>query len=305
MENLKNIAVIYGGSSSEREISIQSGLGVHQAILDLGYKSFLKDFNDLDDLANLKDYDMVFIALHGIEGEGGKLQQDLASLGIKYTGSSSIACQNTWNKWKCKEILASKGISTPRGFTCPANELESCSPFEKFRTIYSEIPDSLFMKPEEDGSSVDIYEIKNDYDYHKALGDCKNMKRSFIFEEAIRNREFTVTIIDKRCFPIIEIKTDNQFYDYDAKYLSDETSMTEANSSVLDLEAANKIAINAYNALGCIGWARVDLLQDENGVLYVIEINTVPGMTSHSCVPKSGSFINLSYQEIVQKIINA
>ena len=126
-----------------------------------------------------------------------------------------------------------------------------------------------------------------------------------MFEEYIHGREITVTIIDKECFPPIEIITKNEFYDYDAKYISDDTLHVEAKLTQNELDEIKLIAINAFEALDCKAWARVDLIQDKKGNFYVIEINTVPGMTSHSNVPKSGSLLGFSYNEVVEKIIDA
>ena len=134
---------------------------------------------------------------------------------------------------------------------------------------------------------------------------CINKSREFIFEEEIKGKEYTLTIINNECFPPIEIQTKNDFYDYDAKYISNETVLAEAKLSDKELDLMNKISLKAYKALNCSGWARVDILGDEDGNLYVLEINTVPGMTSHSCVPKSGGFACLSYSDVVTKIISS
>ena len=306
MENLKNIAVIYGGSSSEREISLQSGSGIYEAVRALGHESSLIDFNDLIDLTELKNNDLIFIALHGFEGEGGGLQKKLDELNIPFTGSRYPACVNTWNKRKSKEILKANNINTPKWLEISEfskdilqNGLQDKS-FDKFKPF-----NTIFLKPEEDGSSVDIFKITNDEDLKKSYESCTNRKRGFLFEEYVDGKEFTVTIINNKCLPAIEIVTDNEFYDYDAKYISNETDLVETKLSDTALNEINDISLNAYNALGCSGCARVDLLQDREGVFYVIEINTVPGMTPHSCVPKSGSFIGLSYKDIVKKIIDA
>ena len=306
MENLKNIAVIYGGSSSEREISLQSGSGIYEAVRALGHESSLIDFNDLIDLTELKNNDLIFIALHGFEGEGGGLQKKLDELNIPFTGSRSSACVNTLHKRKSKEILKANNINTPKWLEISEfskdilqNGLQDKS-FDKFKPF-----NTIFLKPEEDGSSVDIFKITNDEDLKKSYESCTNRKRGFLFEEYVDGKEFTVTIINNKCLPAIEIVTDNEFYDYDAKYISNKTDLVETKLSDTALNEINDISLNAYNALGCSGCARVDLLQDREGVFYVIEINTVPGMTSHSCVPKSGSFIGLSYKDIVKKIIDA
>ena len=305
MEVIRKIGVLYGGSSSEREISLLSGEGVHDAICELGYESHLIDFKELKDLKELKDYDFIFIALHGFEGEGGKLQKDLDDLNILYSGSKSEACRKTWNKKLTKEILKINKINTPKWHevifnkTVAQNGLQiSC--FDKFRPFKY-----LFLKPEEDGSSVDIFKISNNRSLEEAYLKCTNHDRDFLFEEYVEGKEYTVTIIDKECFPPIEIITKNEFYDYEAKYISDETLHIEAELSSNDLSDIKSLSLNAFEALDCNGWARVDLLQDKNGKFYVIELNTVPGMTSHSNVPKSGSFLGLNYKEVVQKIINA
>ena len=305
MGDINKIAVLYGGSSSEREISIQSGEGVYKAIIELGFVADLIDINDLEDLSELKVFDFIFIALHGFEGEGGKLQKDLDDLNILYSGSNSKACRNTWNKRLTKEILEKNNIRTPVWLevkfdkTIVDNGLH-VSPYDRFRPF-----EYLFLKPQEDGSSVDIFKISDEESLRAAYKKCTNPNRGFLFEEYIHGREITVTIIDKECFPPIEIITKNEFYDYDAKYHSNETLLIEAKLNNRELTEINKIAFDAFKALDCNGWARVDLIQDDDGKFYVIEINTVPGMTSHSCVPKSGSFLGLSYSDVVKKIIDA
>ena len=305
MGKINKIAVLYGGSSSEREISLQSGMGVHRAICELGYESDLIDFKNLSNLYELKVYDFVFIALHGFEGEGGKLQEDLDDLNILYSGSSSKACRNTWNKRSTKEILKKNNIRTPVWLEVKFDKTIvdhglRVSPYDRFRPF-----EYLFLKPQEDGSSVDIFKISDEESLRAAYKKCTNPNRGFLFEEYIHGREITATIIGKECFPPIEIITKNEFYDYDAKYISDNTLHVEAKLTQNELDEIKLIAINAYEALDCKAWARVDLIQDKKGNFYVIEINTVPGMTSHSNVPKSGSLLGFSYNEVVEKIIDA
>ena len=305
MGKINKIAVLYGGSSSEREISLQSGMGVHSAICDLGYESDLIDFKNLSNLYELKVYDFVFIALHGFEGEGGKLQEDLDDLNILYSGSNSKACRNTWNKRLTKEILKKNNIRTPVWLEVKFDKTLvdlglGVSPYDRFRPF-----EYLFLKPQEDGSSVDIFKISDEESLRAAYKKCTNPNRDFLFEEFIHGRELTVTIINQECFPPIEIVTKNEFYDYDAKYISDDTLHIQAELSPDELKDIKSISLDAFNTLGCKGWARIDLLQDNDGKFYVIEVNTAPGMTAHSNVPKSGGFIGLSYKEVVQKIIDA
>ena len=307
MEKINKIAVLYGGSSSEREISIQSGEGVYKSIIELGYIADLIEINDLEELSELKVYDFIFIALHGFEGESGSLQKCLDDLNILYSGSGSKCCKNTWNKKLAKQILEQKNINTPLwsevsklpSFDSPEAKF-SAKHFDKFRPF-----DAVFLKPQEDGSSIDIFKITNEKSNSNAIKACSNPNRGFIYEEYIDGREFTITIVDNECFPPIEIISKNEFYDYDAKYLSDKTLLIEAKLTRKELTEINKTATDAFKALDCYGWARVDLIQGGDRKFYVIEINTVPGMTSHSCVPKSGSFLGLSYNEVVKKIIDA
>ena len=304
---INKIAVLYGGSSSEREISIQSGEGVYNSVIELGYTADLIDINDIEELSELRVYDFIFIALHGFEGEGGSLQKCLDDLNILYSGSGPKCCKNTWNKKLAKQILKQNNINTPiwselsklPSFDSPDAKF-SAKHFDKFRPF-----DAVFLKPQEDGSSIDIFKITNEKSNSNAIKACSNPNRGFIYEEYIDGKEFTVTIVDDECFPPIEIIPNNEFYDYDAKYLSDETLLVEAKLTRNELIEINKTATDAFKALDCDGWARVDLIQGRDGKFYVIEINTVPGMTSHSCVPKSGSFLGLSYNEVVKKIIDA
>ena len=305
MGDINKIAVLYGGSSSEREISIQSGEGVYKAIIELGFVADLIDINDLEDLSELRVFDFIFIALHGFEGEGGKLQKDLDDLNILYSGSNSKACRNTWNKRLTKEILKKNNIRTPVWLEVKFDKTLvdlglGVSPYDRFRPF-----EYLFLKPQEDGSSVDIFKISDEESLRAAYKKCTNPNRGFLFEEFIHGRELTVTIINQECFPPIEIVTKNEFYDYDAKYISDDTLHIQAELSPDELKDIKSISLDAFNTLGCKGWARIDLLQDNDGKFYVIEVNTAPGMTAHSNVPKSGGFIGLSYKEVVQKIIDA
>ena len=223
-----------------------------------------------------------------------------------YSGSCSEACKNTWNKKFTKEILERNKIRTPVSLDITfskqivENGLQVNS-FDRFRPF-----EYIFLKPEEDGSSVDIFKISDNKTLEEAFQKCTYPNRKFIFEEFIDGREFTVTIIDNECLPPIEIITKNDFYDYDAKYLSDDTVLKQANLNREELEEIKMTSIKAFNALNCSAWGRVDLIQcSKTGKFYVIEINTVPGMTSHSCVPKSASFLDIPYREVVGKIIDA
>ena len=300
---ISSVVVLYGGTSSEREISLQSGQNIYEALQSLGYKAELLDFKDLEHIDKLRDYDFVFIALHGHEGESGLLQENLDRLGIKYSGSDSIGCKNTWNKRRFKDLLMSAAISTPKYQSYKSlNGLT----IEDYKSLsYLNTNNSIFLKPAADGSSVDTFEIKNENEFIEAIKSVHDKDREFIFEQGIKFKEFTVTIIDKDIYPPIEILADGDFYNYEAKYISEDTQLIKAELSNEEQLKIQEIAIQAFNISGASGWGRVDLVQDIFKNFYILEINTVPGMTSHSCVPRSGSLSGLTYNDVVKNIINA
>ena len=164
---------------------------------------------------------------------------------------------------------------------------------------------SIFLKPAADGSSVDTFEIKNENEFIEAIKSVHDKDREFIFEQGIKFKEFTVTIIDKDIYPPIEILADGDFYNYEAKYISEDTQLIKAELSDEEQLKIQEIAIQAFNISGASGWGRGDLVQDIFKNFYILEINTVPGMTSHSCVPRSGSLSGLTYNDVVKNIINA
>ena len=300
---ISSVVVLYGGTSSEREISLQSGQNIYEALQNLGYKTELLDFKDLEHIDKLRDYDFVFIALHGHEGESGLLQENLDRLGIKYSGSDSIGCKNTWNKRRFKDLLMSAAISTPKYQSYKSlNGLT----IEDYKSLsFLNTNNSIFLKPAADGSSVDTFEIKNENEFIEAIKSVHDKDREFIFEQGIKFKEFTVTIIDKDIYPPIEILADGDFYNYEAKYISEDTQLIKAELSDEEQLKIQEIAIQAFNISGASGWGRVDLVQDIFKNFYILEINTVPGMTSHSCVPRSGSLSGLTYNDVVKNIINA
>lgn len=300
---ISSVVVLYGGTSSEREISLQSGQNIYEALQSLGYKAELLDFKDLEYIDKLRDYDFVFIALHGHEGESGLLQENLDRFGIKYSGSDSIGCKNTWNKRRFKDLLMRADISTPK---YKGYESLNGLTIEDYKSLsFLNTDNSIFLKPAADGSSVDTFEIKNENEFIEAIKSVHDKDREFIFEQGIKFKEFTVTIIDKDIYPPIEILADGDFYNYEAKYISEDTQLIKAELSDEEQLKIQEIAIQAFNISGASGWGRVDLVQDTFKNFYILEINTVPGMTSHSCVPRSGSLSELTYNDVVKNIINA
>ncbi len=300
---IKKITVLYGGKSSERQVSLESGEYIFKSIKDLGYKASLIDYPEKFSLETLTEEDFIFIALHGEDGESGQLQKMLQKSGISYSGSNFEACENTWNKNTCKKLLKENNIPTPKWLTVSLltdikkglNDpcFESLRPFNQ-----------LFLKPAEDGSSIDVFKISNDGDLKSAIVDCLNPTREFIFEECIDFKELTVPILNGTCLPAVEIRTSESFYNFNAKYINEDTELIALKLSNDEKAMLEKICLKTFDVMGCEGWARVDLLQDDKNNFYVLEVNTVPGMTSHSLFPKSAESVGLSYNDLVQEIIN-
>jgi len=298
----KKIIVLYGGESSEREVSLESGRNIYLAILELGYKASLVDYPKEFTADILQDFNFVFIALHGKDGESGDLQKYLLGCGIEYSGSDSDACLNTWNKARCKDLLSANDIPTPRWSSLSQLSKDNA----ELSLLKEEMfipPYPFFLKPEEDGSSIDVFKILNEQDMHKAVKNCTNKSRPFILEESIDYKELTVPILNGVCLPAVEIITSESFYNYDAKYVRDDTHLISLNLSNADQSKLDNLCLKTFNALGCRGWARIDLLQDLDGNFYILEVNTVPGMTTHSLFPSSAQIVGLDYKSLVGEII--
>ena len=301
---IKKVIVLYGGKSSEREVSLESGKYIYQAAKDLGYEAQLVDYPEKFLSDQLTKNDFIFIALHGEDGESGELQKLLQQKSIPFSGSHYQACVNTWNKNTCKELLRDNKIPTPEWITIPSlleMEKDLESPFFDQLRPFNE----LFLKPAEDGSSIDVFRISCNKDLEDAIADSVDPRRAFILEESIDFKELTVPILSGRCLPAVEIKTSESFYNFNAKYLNEDTQLTKLVLSEDKKNELEEICLKTLDVMGCSGWLRVDLMQDRKNNFYVLEVNTAPGMTSHSLFPKSAESIGFSYNDLVQEIINA
>ncbi len=301
---INKIIVLYGGESSEREVSLESGKFIFQSLKDLGYNTQLVDYPSKFSITELTREDYLFIALHGEDGESGELQNLLEEKGISYSGSNYKACKNTWNKHICKKLMRENNIPTPNWITVSSlveavHDIDDPF-FNQLRPF-----NALFLKPVEDGSSLDVFKISNNEDLDRAINSCIDPNRAFIFEESIDFKELTVPILNGRCLPALEILTSESFYNFNAKYINEDTQLSKLILSKEKEEELEEICMKVNKIMGCSGWLRVDLLQDSKNNFYVLEINTVPGMTSHSLFPKSAESIGLSYNDLVREIINA
>ena len=299
LEKLK-IGVVAGGISSEREISLKSGRAVHESLSKNGFSSKLIDINSQEKLKSLETYkglDLVFIMIHGKGGEDGEIQSILEAAKIKYTGSDSTSSLNAFDKLESKEIFEKNGLEVPLRMMLQ-------SPSEN---------NAIVIKPLREGSSFGVSIIKRWWDYkksrpsletEKALKEAQKYGDGVLIEEFIEGKELTVAIVGESTYPAIEIISPNEFYDFSAKYDGIGTKYIPANLSSTETKKLSEICLKAFKSLGCSGWGRVDLIKSKNdGILYILEVNTVPGMTETSLVPKAARLAELSFNDLLVEII--
>lgn len=293
----KKIGVLMGGLSAEREISLKSGMAVHQALLSLGYDSVAIDVrHDVGDLLRQEKIDLAFIALHGRYGEDGCIQGLLELLQIPYTGSGVLASALAMHKLYSKLAFHAAGLTiTPyvavkKGECCTATML----PFR--------LP--VVVKPVQEGSSVGISIVKQPDDLQAALDDAFRYDDLVLVEQYVKGKEIQVGILDNQPIGAIEIVPKNEFYDYEAKYSN---GMAEhIFPARLDAELYEKVqqhGLKAHQALCCAGYCRVDFLVTESGDCYLLEVNTLPGMTALSLLPEIAcKGAGLSFEMLVERI---
>lgn len=295
VSNFGKVAVLMGGTSNERDISLESGKAVLVALLRKGVAAEAID-PQISNLEQLKNFNRAFICLHGKDGEDGKIQNFLEGINIPYSGSGILSSSIGMDKFKSKTIWKSKNITTPDFL-----QVNNVSDFEKASNLCG-IP--FFIKPANSGSSIGIAIINNEKDFIFAFKEAYKIDKIVIVESFVYGNEYTVPIIHNKPFPIVEIKSKTEFYDYEAKYLRNDTEfICPADISLPLMNDINKLCIDAFNAIGCDGWGRVDFIIDKNKKIYIIEINTVPGMTSHSLVPMSAKYSGVEFDDLVIMIL--
>ena len=289
------VAVLMGGRSNERDISFESGNAVLEALLRKKIDAIAID-PKIDELKRLKFFDRAFICLHGQDGEDGKIQTFLESINLPYTGSGILPSSLGMDKFKCKTIWKAKNISTPVFM-----QVNNINQFKKASNLCG-LP--FFLKPANSGSSIGIAKVNNEKEFIIAFEKAYKIDKIVIVESSIIGSEYSVPIIHNRPFPIIEIRTKTDFYDYDAKYIRDDTEfICPADVSTDVVESINIECVEAFNAIGCDGWGRVDFIIYKKNKIHIIEINTVPGMTNHSLVPMSASKIGIEFDDLVIMIL--
>jgi D-alanine-D-alanine ligase len=296
-EGFGRVAVLMGGNSAEREISLMSGQAVLASLLRSGVDATGIDVTSraLPQALQDKTFDRVMIMLHGRYGEDGKVQGELDALGLSYTGSGVAASALAMDKIETKKVWLEQGLSTPAFAELDENT--------DWQSVIDELG-TVFVKPVNEGSSIGISPANNADALQAAYAHARRYDDKVIAEQFIDGPEYTIGILGERVLPVVGMKAASTFYDYDAKYFSNETRYfcpcdLDANAE----KALGNMAKRAYDAVGCSGWGRVDAMRDANGTFWLLEVNTVPGMTEHSLVPMAAKGAGIGFDDLVLAIL--
>tara|TARA_B110000114_G_scaffold27243_1_gene27276 strand:+ start:7 stop:927 length:921 start_codon:yes stop_codon:yes gene_type:complete len=297
MSKFGRVGLLYGGTSSEREVSLMSGAAVHQALQNLGVDVVLIDAqNDLLQTLPSHNLDRVFIALHGPGGEDGTLQGALEYLGLPYTGSGVLASALAMDKLRCKQMWQGIGLAT-----ADFAVLDSQS---DWTGIMQCLGGKAMVKPASEGSSIGMSRAETPEQLQLAWKQAAEFDMTVIAEPLLEGAEYTVAILGDQALPSIRIHTDEVFYDYQAKYFSDATQYQCPSDLSPERETEiRQLSMDAFNTVGCRGWGRVDLMVDSNNKFQLLEVNTSPGMTSHSLVPMAAKVAGLDFDQLALAIL--
>ncbi|MBA6362554.1 D-alanine--D-alanine ligase [Colwellia sp. BRX8-4] len=303
MKALKDqrLAVLYGGDSAEREVSLNSGKAITKGLQQAGFDVELIDTRGfcLADLTK-RNIDRVFIALHGRGGEDGCVQGALQYMGIPYTGSDVLGSALSMDKIRSKQVFQAQGLPTAP-FAIVEKEAYQETQAEK---ILAALGGMVMVKPANEGSSIGMAKAKTANELHQALTTAFEYDDQILVEAWINGPEYTVAILGEEALPAIHMETPREFYDYEAKYQSTTTQYhCPAGLSDEDEQALKALALKAFKATGAKGWGRVDVMRNNENKWQLLEVNTVPGMTETSLVPKAAKVHGLSFSELVTKIV--
>ena len=290
------VAVLLGGTSSERGVSLDSGSNVLDALRARGV-----DAHAVDGVPALipalvrKEYDRVFNILHGGDGENGVLQGLLQSLGVPYTGPGVLGSALTMDKIRTKQVWIASGLPTPRYVRlAPGADLHAAA---------LELGLPVFVKPSSEGSSVGVFRVLREEDLADAVAFAADYAGELLMEQMVSGDEFTVGILGEVALPSIHIVPKGEWYDYHAKYVADDTRYLCPGLEGEEEIAIRALALAAFQSAGCSGWGRVDVMRDRVKGLQLIEVNTAPGMTSHSLVPKAAAHLGIDFEELCWRIL--
>ncbi|QKQ23690.1 D-alanine--D-alanine ligase [Candidatus Ruthia endofausta] len=290
------IAVLVGGNSAERVVSLKSGGAVYQALISQNIDCFKFDWHG-DNLSKLwqQEFDQAFIVLHGRGGEDGYIQKQLENRGIRYTGSGSNASHNGMDKARTKMIWKQHNLTLAPSIVASINQ--SIEPID--------FPLPWAVKPTLEGSSIGISKVDNQTQLDEALTLAWQYNPHALVEQWIEGDEYTVAILGNKALPVVKIMADQGFYDFESKYHLNKTQyLCPCGLSPSQEQALQAIAFEAFFAINAKGWGRVDFIINQHNKPYLLEINTVPGMTSRSLVPMAAKAMGISFDQLVIAIIN-
>ncbi len=300
----EKIAVLLGGTSGEREVSLLSGNAVLAGLKEAGVDAHAVDTRDVSVL-NLKalGFDKAFIALHGRGGEDGRLQAVLEFLEIPYTGSGVMASAVSMDKIRTRLVWQGAGLPIAPYVALQRCQIE-CGLTPELEASIAALGLPLFVKPSSEGSSLGISRVNEASQLQGALNEALRFDDEILVESFLPGPELTVSVLGDQVLPSIRIEPAGDYYDYEAKYHSDKTRYTcPSGLSEAREQEMKEIVLRAWNALGCRGWGRVDLMMGADDNFYLLEVNTVPGMTSHSLTPKAAKQAGMSFSQLVVRIL--
>ena len=297
----EKIAVLLGGTSAERDVSLNSGTAVLNALRKQGYDAHPID-PKVFPVATLKEqgFDRVFNILHGRGGEDGTMQGLLEQIGIPYTGCGVMTSALTMDKMRTKMLWKAFGLPVAEMEIVTVENRANLTP----ESVVKKLGLPLMVKPSLEGSSVGLTKVKAIEELESAVDFALKFDRTVLIEEWLAGDEFTVPVLDNEVLPSIKIVPEGEFYDYDAKYISDNTQyFCPAGLSDEREQELRDLVKQAYDVVGCRGWSRIDVIADAEGNFRLVEVNTNPGMTSHSLFPKSAATVGYSFEQLVERIL--
>lgn len=303
------VAVLKGGRSLEREVSLRSGQNAERALAGLGHTVIAMDADD-QLVRNLKSErpDVAFIALHGKGGEDGTVQELLDILDIPYTGPGVLACQRSWDKVVAKAHFEAAGISTPASYAFSGDAFRELGAADALPSIHERLGFPLIIKPAKQGSALGIGLAQEPGDLPRLLMSALSYDDRVLIERFVPGRELAVSVLgsdEPWALPVVEaVPVGREFYDFEARYTPGLTDLHAPAQLPDDVaEAAAQTALACYRALGCRGLSRVDLILDESGALWVLEVNAIPGMTDMSLLPKAAEAAGIGFDEVVSRLL--
>ncbi|GHG72272.1 D-alanine--D-alanine ligase [Alishewanella longhuensis] len=296
MNQFGKVAVLFGGHSAEREVSLRSGKAVLNALQEAGVAAFAFDPKE-QPLSSLQA-DQVFIVLHGRGGEDGTMQGALQLLGLPYTGSGVLGSALAMDKIRCKWLFQAQGLPTAPFLVARPDDTD-------YAAMLAQLGGKVMVKPANEGSSIGMSAASTAEELATAIATAHQYDQEVLLECWINGREFTIAVLNDEVLPIVEMRTPRAFYDYEAKYQANSTEYLCPAPLTAELtEAMQATALAAFKAVGASGWGRVDLMLDQQGQHYLLEVNTVPGMTEKSLVPMAAKAAGYSFQQLVLAILS-